>query len=78
LLLTTPPTVTVMYPFDAPLGTVVEMLVELQLVGVAVIVPSNFTMLVPCVEPKFVPVIVSAVPTGAIFGETLVIVGDCA
>jgi len=39
------------------------MLVLLQLVGVAVM-PLNVTVLLPCVEPKFVPVIVTAVPTG--------------
>ena len=50
------------------------MLVLLQLVGVAV-VPLKFTMLVPCVTPKFAPVIVTAVPTGPEVGDRLVIVG---
>ena len=44
-------------------GTGTTMLVALQLVGVAA-VPLNFTVLVPCVAPKFVPVIVTDVPTG--------------
>jgi hypothetical protein len=39
------------------------MLVALQLVGVPA-VPLNVTVLVPCVVPKFVPVIVTEVPTG--------------
>jgi hypothetical protein len=37
------------------------MLVALQLVGVAN-VPLNFTVLVPCVAPKFAPAIVTGVP----------------
>jgi hypothetical protein len=39
------------------------MLVGLQLVGVPA-VPLNVTVLVPCVAPKFVPVIVTDVATG--------------
>jgi hypothetical protein len=39
------------------------MLVGPQLVGVPA-VPLNFTVLVPCVAPKFVPVIVTDVATG--------------
>src|SRR5262249_2818822 len=50
------------------------MLVADQLVGVAV-VPLNFTVLVPCVAPKLVPVIVIDVPTGPVVGERLVTVG---
>ena len=42
----------------APVGTDAMMLVALQLVGVAGI-PLNVTVLVPCVAPKFVPVIVT-------------------
>jgi hypothetical protein len=45
------------------------MLVALQLVGVAV-VPLNLTALVPCVAPKFVPVMVTGVPTGPEVGDT--------
>jgi len=43
-------------------------------VGVAV-VPLNVTVLVPWVEPKFVPVIVTDVPTGPEVGDRLVIAG---
>ena len=50
------------------------MLVALQLVGVAT-VPLNVTVLVPCVAPKFVPVIVTEVPTVPEFGLRLVIFG---
>src|SRR6201981_1069586 len=50
------------------------MLVALQLVTVAA-VPLKVTVLVPCVDPKFVPVIVTAVPTGPEVGDRLVILG---
>jgi hypothetical protein len=50
------------------------MLVPLQLVGVAA-VPLNITVLVPCVEPKFVPVIVTDVPTAPELTERLVMLG---
>ena len=50
------------------------MLVADQLVGVAA-VPLNVTVLVPCVAPKLVPVIVTAVPTGPLVGVRLVSVG---
>ena len=62
-LLATPPTVTATFPVVAPLGTGTVILVALQTVGVPA-VPLNVTVLVPCVAPKFVPVIVTAVPTG--------------
>src|SRR5271157_2561656 len=61
-LLATPPTVTMTLPVVAPLGTGTVILVPLQLVGVPE-VPLNVTVLVPCVAPKFVPVIVTEVPT---------------
>jgi len=73
-LLATPDTVTTTLPVVAPVGTGTAMLVLLQLVGVAV-VPLNLMVLVPWVAPKFVPVTVIAVPTGAAEGERLVIVG---
>jgi hypothetical protein len=50
------------------------MLVLLQLVGVAA-VPLNLTVLVPCVAPKFAPVIVMDVPGEAETAERLVITG---
>lgn len=67
-------TVTTTLPVVAPLGTGATMEVALQLVEVAV-VPLNLTVLVPWVEPKFVPVIVTDVPTGPEVGERLVIPG---
>ena len=63
-----------MYPVVAALGTGTTMLVALQLVGVAV-VPLKVTVLVPFVEPKFVPVIVTGVPATPDVGLTLVIEG---
>ena len=70
-LLARPPTVTTTLPVVAPAGTGTTMLVADQLVGVAV-VPLNVTVLVPCVAPKFVPVIVTDVPTGPLVGARLV------
>jgi hypothetical protein len=74
-LLGTPPTFTTTFPGVAPAGTDVVMLVALQL-GAGVVVPLNATVLVPCVVPKFVPVIVTAVPLAPEFGVRLVMVGD--
>lgn len=74
LLLATPPTVTTTLPVVAPDGTGTTIFVVLQLVGVAV-VPLNFTVLVPCVVPKFVPSIVVAVPTAPDAGEIFPILG---
>jgi hypothetical protein len=74
-LLVSPATVTDTYPCGtAPLGTAATMPVLLQLVAVAV-VPLKFTVLVPCVAPKFVPVIVTAVPTAPDVGDRLDTVG---
>ena len=50
------------------------MLAALQLVGVAA-VPLNVTVLVPCVDPKFTPVIVTEVPTGPEVGDKLMMFG---
>ena len=50
------------------------MLVAVQLVGIAV-VPLNVTVLAPCVELKFVPVIVTAVPRAPEFGLKLAMFG---
>jgi hypothetical protein len=73
-LLATPPTVTTTFPVVAPLGTGTTMLLADQVVGVPA-VPLKVTRLVPCVAPKFVPAIVTEVPTGPAAGDTLVIVG---
>ncbi len=61
-LLGTPDTVTMMGPVVAPAGTVVTIIVLLQLVGVAA-VPLKVTVLVPCVAPKLLPVSVTGEPT---------------
>ena len=73
-LLATPPTVTTTLPVVAPAGTGTTMLVADQLVGVAA-VPLNVTVLVPCVAPNVVPAIVTAVATGPLVGESVVMVG---
>src|ERR1700722_20450385 len=74
-LLACPPTVTTTLPVVAPAGTSVVMLVALQLVGEAV-VPLNVRVLPLCVAPKFVPVIVTDVPTAAGFGWIFVMPGE--
>jgi len=71
-LLTTPPTVTTTLPVVAPFGTGTVIVPALQLLGLAV-VPLNVT--VPCVEPKFVPLMVMGVPTAAEVGERPVMFG---
>src|SRR5438445_5895581 len=76
-LLATPPTVTTTLPVAAPVGTGAVMLDAVQLVGVAA-VPLNLTVLVPWVEPKFVPVIVTEVPTEPEAGFKLVMLGGAA
>lgn len=73
-LLATPPTVTTTMPVVAPAGTGATMLVALQLVEVA-LDPLNITVLAPCEAPKFVPVMVTEVPTGPEVGFRLVMVG---
>lgn len=76
-LLAVPYTVTTTFPVVAPLGTVATILVALQLVAVAV-VPLNLTVLVPCVDPKLVPVIVTEAPTRLLSERELEIVGAAA
>jgi len=61
-LLATPPTVTTTLPVVAPVGTLVTMLVSLQLAGVAAI-PLKVIELSPFVTPKLTPLIVTEVPT---------------
>jgi hypothetical protein len=73
-LLARPPTVTTTFPLIAPLGTGTVTLVALQLLGVAD-VPLNAMVLVPCVAPKFAPVMVTAVPTGPDVGLRALIDG---
>jgi hypothetical protein len=50
------------------------MLVSLQLVETAV-VPLKLTLLLPCVVPKFDPIIVTGAPTSADVGLTPVMAG---
>jgi hypothetical protein len=76
-LLATPPTVTTTLPVVAPLGTGATMLVALQLVGAAA-TPLNFTVLVPCVPPKLLPVIVTDAPTSPEVGFRPLMLGDAA
>jgi hypothetical protein len=74
LLLAWPATVTTTLPVVVPAGTIVAMLVALQLVGVA-IVPLKVIVLEPCAAPKFVPAMVTGVPTRPEFGVRLVMLG---
>ena len=73
-LLAVPPTVTRTGPVVAPVGTGTEMLVVLQLVGVAA-VPLKATVLLPCIEPKLVPAIVTEAVTAPEVGVRLTMVG---
>jgi hypothetical protein len=70
----TPPTATVIAPVVAPVGTVVVIVVAVDAETVAV-VPLNFTVLFTAVVLKFVPVMVTEVPTAPDAGAKLVIVG---
>jgi len=76
-LLALPLTVTTTEPVVAPEGTGATIFVLLQLVGVAV-VPLNFTVLVPCVDPKLDPLMVTAAPMAPEVGERLLMVGAAA
>jgi hypothetical protein len=67
-------TVTTTFPVVAPAGTGTAMLVSLQVDGL-VAVPLKETELIPCVAPKFVPAMVTNVPTGPEVGFRLVIFG---
>jgi hypothetical protein len=73
-VLDNPPTVTTTSPVLAPDGTGVTIEVAVQLAGAAV-VPLKVTVLVPWLEPKFEPAIVTDAPTGADVGETLLMIG---
>ena len=75
LLLAVPLTVTTTLPVVAPVGTVATTEVAAQLAIAVAFVELNFTVLVPWVDPKFVPVIVTEAPTAPVVGDTLVIVG---
>jgi hypothetical protein len=65
-------------PVAVPLGTGTTIDVELQVVGVANTKPIgalNSTELDPCVGPKFVPLIITDVPTTPDAGFKLVMLG---
>src|SRR6267154_6764795 len=72
-LLGKPPTSKDTFPLVAPLGTATVMLDGPQILGVAG-VPWKLTC--PVAEPKFVPVILTDVPTMPEDGERLVIMGS--
>jgi len=74
LLLATPLTVTATGPVVAVAGAGAVMLVALQLLGVAA-TALKVTLLVPCVEPKLAPVIVTGVPTGPKVEDRFAILG---
>jgi len=63
-LLAVPNTVTTTLPVVAPAGTDTVMLVALQALAAAAVVPLNLTVLGPWVAPKLVPVMVIDVPAG--------------
>src|SRR5438552_16354021 len=67
-----PPTTTL--PVVAPAGTGATIEVALQLAGVAT-VPLNVTALVPWVEPKLRPAMVSDAPTAPELGDKLLMLG---
>jgi hypothetical protein len=64
-------TLTTTFPEIAPTGTGTTICVLLQLVGVAV-TPLKVTVLEPCAVPKFVPVMVTEVPSVPLLGDKLV------
>jgi hypothetical protein len=74
-LLGTPDTVTITFPVLAPAGTVTPMLVALQPENTVAAVPPKLTVLLPWLAPKFVPVIVTVVPTVPLVGDTLLMLG---
>jgi hypothetical protein len=75
-LLAVPLTVTTTLPVVAPEGTTAVIDVGLQLVIEVAGVPPKVTVLLPCDEPKLVPVIVTAEPTAPEVGFRLLMVGD--
>lgn len=75
LLLGTELIATATLPVPAPAGTVATIDVGLQLPIEVAAVPLNFTVLVPCVDPKFVPVIVTDAPTAPVVRDKLVMLG---
>jgi hypothetical protein len=72
-LLFIPLAVTTTFPLVAPVGTVATIDVAVQLAMVVAVVVLNFS--VPCVVPKFAPVIVTDAPTAPVVGDKLVMLG---
>lgn len=68
------PTVTVIFPVEAPAGTVVVICFDVALLTTAV-VPLNLTVLLAEVVLKFVPVIVTVSPAWPLKGVKPVILG---
>jgi hypothetical protein len=75
LVATCPLTSKVIFPVVAPVGTKVTMLVDVGVPIIGATVPLNFTMLLVAAVLKFVPVIVTFVPTSPLVGVKLAIVG---
>ena len=73
-LLARPATVTTTGPVVAPVGTGTTMSCA-QLVTVVAVTPLKVTVLEPCGEPKFVPLIVTDVPTAPELGDRPLIFG---
>ncbi|MFZ0410627.1 MAG: hypothetical protein WA875_01660 [Candidatus Acidiferrales bacterium] len=73
-LLSTPLAWTTTLPVVAPGGTGTCIVVAFQLVGLPA-VPLNFTVLLPCDEPKLLPETVTEVPTADEVGERLDMLG---
>ena len=73
--LAVPLTVTTTFPVVAPVGTTATIEVAPQLEIVVAVVPLNLTVLVPCVEPKPLPAIVTELPIAPVEGVRLVILG---
>jgi len=73
-LLAAPPTVTTTFPVVAPAGTGTAMLLDDQVVGDAAM-PLKVKVLVPFVDPKFDPAIVTIVPATPLAGVRLTIDG---
>lgn len=76
-LLTAPFTVTFTLPVVAPVGTVTTIWVGLQLVGVAATfwLLNVTNVLVPLLDPKLVPLMVTDDPSAEVLGDKLVIAG---
>lgn len=73
-LLAIPDAVTTTLPVVAPAGTGTTIVVGFQLVGVAA-VPLNVTLLVPTIGPKFIPSIVTKVPTAPEARDSVLMTG---